>query len=115
MKRFSFGPGGEDYAGGMDENEEGEYVKWSDAQTEIAILQAVIQREVALRQKAESRLPEAAIDTFQGRILGLEGFVGEEPKREQKHLIVGSPERVYWHYGYLMALKDVVAKLGGPQ
>jgi hypothetical protein len=26
---------------------------------------------------------------------------------DQKHLDEGSPERAYWHYGYLVALKDV--------
>ncbi len=27
---------------------------------------------------------------------------------EQKHLEEGSRERVYWHYGYATALRDVV-------
>jgi hypothetical protein len=30
-------------------------------------------------------------------------------EREQKHLDEGSVERAYWHYGYLCALKDVIA------
>lgn len=30
---------------------------------------------------------------------------------EQKHLEEGSQERVYWHYGYLAALRDVVRLL----
>lgn len=28
----------------------------------------------------------------------------------QDHLETGSNERIYWHYGYLMALKDVQKK-----
>jgi hypothetical protein len=32
---------------------------------------------------------------------------------EQKHLDEGSQERVYWHYGYLVALKDVLRFLMG--
>ena len=28
---------------------------------------------------------------------------------DQRHLDEGSTERVYWHYGYLMALRDVLA------
>jgi hypothetical protein len=27
---------------------------------------------------------------------------------EQKHLDAGTPERVYWHYGYLCALRDAL-------
>lgn len=30
---------------------------------------------------------------------------------EQKHLDDGSPERAYWHYGYLAALKDAIRLL----
>jgi hypothetical protein len=26
---------------------------------------------------------------------------------EQKHIVKGTSERIYWHYGYLMALRDV--------
>lgn len=29
---------------------------------------------------------------------------------EQKHLEAGSVEKAYWHYGYLVALKDVMRK-----
>ena len=28
--------------------------------------------------------------------------------KEQKHLDKGVPERAYWHYGYGMALRDVL-------
>jgi len=27
---------------------------------------------------------------------------------EQRHLDAGTPERAYWHYGYLCALDDVL-------
>ena len=30
---------------------------------------------------------------------------------EQKHLDHGTPERAYWHYGYLMCVLDVLAKM----
>ncbi|GLQ53768.1 hypothetical protein GCM10010862_10270 [Devosia nitrariae] len=30
---------------------------------------------------------------------------------EQKHLDAGSSERAYWHHGYLMAIRDVLALL----
>lgn len=32
---------------------------------------------------------------------------------EQKHLEEGSQERVYWHYGYMTALRDVVRLMNG--
>lgn len=28
-------------------------------------------------------------------------------EREQRHLQDGAPERAYWHYGYLVALRDI--------
>lgn len=41
----------------------------------------------------------------------LENWLRENGKgcwKEQRHLDAGSPERIYWNYGYLMALKDVL-------
>lgn len=32
-------------------------------------------------------------------------------KDEQDHLDEGSRERAYWHYGYMIALRDVLALL----
>lgn len=32
-----------------------------------------------------------------------------EITKEQAHLREGTPERAYWHFGYLMALRDVLA------
>lgn len=32
---------------------------------------------------------------------------------EQKHLDEGSPEQVYWHYGYLVAVRDIYRLLTG--
>lgn len=31
-----------------------------------------------------------------------------ESQREQKHLDAGTPEQVYWHYGYMVALRDAL-------
>lgn len=36
---------------------------------------------------------------------------GRECWDEQKHLRPGSPEQIYWHFGYLSALDDVLAQL----
>lgn len=32
--------------------------------------------------------------------------------KDQSHLDEGSVEQAYWHYGYLVAMKDVLALLG---
>jgi hypothetical protein len=29
---------------------------------------------------------------------------------EQRHLDAGTPERAYWHYGYLCALHDILRR-----
>jgi hypothetical protein len=44
------------------------------------------------------------------RIAHLEQWIdenGDGCKETQGHLDEGTPERVYWHYGYLVALRDV--------
>lgn len=46
------------------------------------------------------------------RINGLDKWVDEQGvKKEQAHLKKDTKERQYWHYGYLVALKDVLALL----
>ena len=37
--------------------------------------------------------------------------VAPEAKSEQRHTLEGTPERAYWHYGYMMALRDVLTSL----
>ncbi len=52
------------------------------------------------------------IETLQGRFAAMKGWLQETGcATEQKHLIEGTPERVYWHYGYAIALRDVLAKM----
>jgi hypothetical protein len=54
---------------------------------------------------------EAAIHR---RIAELEEWLkrqGVDVKREQAHLDEGSRERLYWHYGYLVGLRDAVKAL----
>ena len=36
-----------------------------------------------------------------------------EIAKDQKHLDSCTPERAYWHYGYLMALRDVLRLIKG--
>jgi hypothetical protein len=54
-------------------------------------------------------------DPIQQRIAGLELWLSEQPvntREEQAHLQEGSRERVYWHAGYLSALKDLLEFMG---
>lgn len=50
------------------------------------------------------------------RLATLELLTGEHAASvlcEQRHLDADSPERAYWHYGYLMALRDMLAIISG--
>lgn len=49
-------------------------------------------------------------DAVQTRIDGIEEYLDSQPlnvKALQAHLELGSLESLYWHFGYLMALKDM--------
>lgn len=41
----------------------------------------------------------------------LKGQQASEIISEQLHLDENSKERVYWHFGYLMAIRDVLAQI----
>lgn len=48
------------------------------------------------------------------RIAELEEWLelqGVEVKKEQAHLDEGSRERLYWHFGYLVGLRDALKAL----
>jgi len=38
---------------------------------------------------------------------------GADCFHEQRHLDEGTPERIYWHYGYMVAIQDVLRFLMG--
>ena len=53
------------------------------------------------------------IKKMEKRVAALQEYLIEESPKvftEQKHLDKGK-ERIYWHYGYLVALKDVLRVL----
>lgn len=53
------------------------------------------------------------MDEIEMRIAALEQWLNKQEidaRAEQAHLEEGSRERLYWHYGYLVALKDVAPK-----
>jgi hypothetical protein len=56
-------------------------------------------------------------DIIRERISKLEEWlaqVGVDCDVEQAHLEPGSRERIYWHYGYLSSLRDVLKLLDAP-
>ncbi len=57
---------------------------------------------------------ESVEQALRARIDGLKRWLQEhapECPQEQRHTIEGTAERVYWHYGYMVALYDVVRLL----
>jgi hypothetical protein len=71
-------------------------------------------REATSEQSAG--VPQLSADgLIQRRIEGLETWLKEncpECVEEQRHLDEGTVERQYWHYGYLVALRDMKKLLG---
>ena len=48
------------------------------------------------------------------RLKDIEGWLADNAPyvvADQKHLDENSPERAYWHYGYMVALRDVLRLL----
>ena len=59
---------------------------------------------------------QAVIDQLQLRHNSLRKWLTEHAPdcgQEQAHLDSGTSERVYWHYGYAVALRDALALLEG--
>lgn len=58
--------------------------------------------------------PTQAKDILQKRHDDLLEWISENAPQcsEQRHLDEGTTERAYWHYGYLMALADMLALFG---
>ena len=57
-----------------------------------------------------------SLEAIQERIDSLTKWLeenGDGCAEKQRHLDAGTCERAYWHYGYLMALRDVIAYLDG--
>ena len=59
---------------------------------------------------------EIDLSAVENRARDLEKWIKEtapECLTEQKHLDESTRERVYWHYGYMVALRDVLRLLTG--
>jgi len=56
------------------------------------------------------------LSPFEKRASGISDWLKENDQEcfeEQKHLDPGTQERIYWHYGYLVALRDIYRYLAG--
>ena len=63
-------------------------------------------------------IDEDVIPHLQQRTTDLTEWLQKESPEcftEQKHLDPGTQERVYWHFGYLSALNDVLGLLLNPK
>lgn len=70
---------------------------------------------VKFEMKSDDR--EHMIKRLEQRVAAIELWLAEQGGgviQEQRHLDVGAPERKYWHYGYMVALRDVIGILSGP-
>lgn len=59
---------------------------------------------------------QTIVEQLQERKDDLEQWLSEHAPgcgRAQAHLDADTPERAYWHYGYAVALRDVLALLTG--
>jgi hypothetical protein len=57
-----------------------------------------------------SATPADPLDAIEQRITGMSEWLRENAPycfHDQNHLDADTPERAYWHYGYLVALKDM--------
>ena len=56
----------------------------------------------------------SAIEDFETRAKGIGEWLADNSPyvfADQKHLDADTPERAYWHYGYRVALLDVLKRL----
>ena len=68
----------------------------------------------SISSRPHTPLPDAA-DLIQRRIDNISAWLAENApdcRGDQKHLDEGTAERAYWHYGYLIALRDIQNLLG---
>lgn len=57
---------------------------------------------------------QALLDKFKKREVGLTQWLNDTAPHcfdDQKHLDEHSVERVYWHYGYMVAIRDMLRAL----
>jgi hypothetical protein len=55
------------------------------------------------------------IEPLEKRAKGIQEWLdknGRGCQEEQKHIRAGTVEKIYWHYGYMVALMDVLRFLG---
>jgi hypothetical protein len=68
----------------------------------------------SVRMKTQDTI--ANLSALEGRARAISDWLKENGRGcfdEQKHLDQDSQERIYWHYGYLVAMRDVYRYLTG--
>lgn len=60
------------------------------------------------RGETPAKAPRDAVDAIRERMAALKPQVPSSCWVLQHHLDEGTPERAYWHYGYYVALVDVL-------
>jgi len=66
-------------------------------------------------QAARNAQPQTLEDVLNSRRRDLAEWLSEHApncRDEQRHLDAETNERAYWHYGYMVAMSDVLALLG---
>lgn len=59
---------------------------------------------------------EYMIERLKQRAAAIELWLAEQgggAVQAHRHLDAGTPEREYWHYGYMVALRDIIRLLSG--
>jgi hypothetical protein len=69
-----------------------------------------------MRSSVQAKREPSTLDRIEQRIEELQAWLEENASEcieEQRHLDANTPERAYWHYGYMIALRDLRDLLTG--
>ena len=59
------------------------------------------------------KIDDEILKRFKHRRAGLTAYLDHPDrayvKEEQKHIRKGTEERIYWHFGYMVCLRDMIA------
>lgn len=78
-------------------------------------MRGIAQRRVGASGRRSAAEMEPATDVLERRQRDLLEWLADNAplcQSEQRHLDGGTDEQAYWHFGYLIAIKDMLALLG---
>lgn len=70
-----------------------------------------VEAERMARTAIDEIFPDDLLSRLDKRVEGITEWLGDEAPyvmADQKHLTENTPERAYWHYGYMIAIQDVL-------